>query len=790
MSRAREEPSAAEPGRPRPGLRPWPRLRPRLLLAFALSVALALVVGGTELAGEALAQAEPRIKTEGCEVYATNRVDPIAGMEHLHHQFGNTSTTDDSTGESLFDNKETSCATQWFTSAAWFPVERSSAGEEEISGISTYYRAPGEAPVEEIPKGLQLLGEEVMYNCTSSGAGSFQEEPPYGCTGDWTTRVIFPACWNEDSLEETSMVSSDNGSCPDSHPYRIPEISFLIRHDNADGELTEPLEVSGGVNTWEPYTEMHADYFAALQPAFEPLVDRCLREGGSCEDSASAAERDAARSAVARTDGAQTDGTETEGGGASEAPVAAPTGDGGSASPGEDSADEATDDVEEPGFLGSFAIDTLKAMFGFIWDWTFGWFGERTGEGLVGSLLYLPDPSEVGALDGIYDSVTRMLSPVLLVALLVMSLLMTLKAHNRGISYAGFSFLPRLLGVAIVLGALPFLMGELSKLGTELTVALLPSGDDALTAGKELVKAILGQLVVGNVMNLILAVAGTYVLFVVAVVTFFKNIFYILLFVAAPFPLVASLVPGLTNFASAWAKAVLVCAAIPALWAAELWLGSKLLVDPRVVFGEATDSLGFITNGMFTSIIAIIIMWIMYKTPFKVLSWAFVSYDPHRGGWITSFGKWAAMAAGKQALGQIAAAASNARSSGADVQPGQGGPAGAGGGPRLTESLREHKIWEEDSAGNVFNERTQYERTREMRETLDPNTVNMRPPQDHGPTDGGGQPNGYPQPPRREPGQLPGGGPSSPTISRGADNRFTLHESDPQPFGPRDAKED
>ena len=38
------------------------------------------------------ASAEPRIKTNGCKVYATNRVDPIASTRHLHHHFGNTHT--------------------------------------------------------------------------------------------------------------------------------------------------------------------------------------------------------------------------------------------------------------------------------------------------------------------------------------------------------------------------------------------------------------------------------------------------------------------------------------------------------------------------------------------------------------------------------------------------------------------------------------------------------------------------------------------------------------------------
>lgn len=435
----------------------------------------------------------------------------------------------------------------------------------------------------------------------------------------------------------------------------------------------------------------------------------------------------------------------------------------------------AADEIEEPGGIGGMGIDILKGIVGFVWDWSFGWFGDRVGQGLIASMLYLPNPTASQTVDGLFDSITGLLSPVLLIGILVMSLMMMLRSYNTGVSYAGFSFLPRVLGVAIVLGALPFLMSQLSKLGADLTVALLPSGDETFKAGKEMLKAVLGQLVVGNVMNLILAIAGSYVVFVVAVVSFFKNIFYELLYVVAPFALVGSLIPGLSHFAYAWAKAVLVCAAVPAMWAAEIWLASKLIADPRAIFGQGTDVFGFISNGMFTSIIAIIMMWIMYKTPFKVLSWAFVSYDPHRGGGISSFGKWIAFSAGKQAIGQIAGAASNMRNSGPDVVPGKGGSAGAEG-PKMTESIKQRQTWEEDSAGNVFNQRTQYERNREMRESFDPNTVNMKPPQGHGPTSSGTTP--YSQPPRKDPDELGSAAPNSPTFYQNKEGRKTVIEQD------------
>jgi hypothetical protein len=221
------------------------------------------------------ADAEPRIKV-GCKVYATNQVDPIAGAQHLHRQIGNTSTTNRSTGESLLNSPRTSCNQSWLTSAGWFPEERN----ESVSRVAIYYRAPGDQrQIRDIPTGLQLLGSDYSFRCdNTSGEEPFQATPPSGCRAGYDTRVHFPDCWNQQSLQETTLVNSRNGVCPSSHSYRIPKINYLIQHDNADNRVANPLQVSAGLNAWEPYTFMHADYFAANQPVFnDKLLDLCLR---------------------------------------------------------------------------------------------------------------------------------------------------------------------------------------------------------------------------------------------------------------------------------------------------------------------------------------------------------------------------------------------------------------------------------------------------------------------------------------------------------------------------------
>jgi hypothetical protein len=131
--------------------------------ALLLAVPLASVLLGL-LAGPA--DAKPQIKVN-CKVYATNHVDPIAFSDHLHHQIGNTSTTNKSTANSLLNNRSTSCDKAWFTTAGWFPVER----YESVSGVNVYYRAPGDqTEIKAIPKGLQLLGTREQYVPQSTAA--------------------------------------------------------------------------------------------------------------------------------------------------------------------------------------------------------------------------------------------------------------------------------------------------------------------------------------------------------------------------------------------------------------------------------------------------------------------------------------------------------------------------------------------------------------------------------------------------------------------------------------------
>jgi hypothetical protein len=227
------------------------------------------------------ADASTRIQIR-CTLYdlnmAGNMVDPIfPENEHLHHHFGNRTTTDASTGETLkaatIGRPDlTSCDKDWFTSAGWFPVARDAGGRivpfERRNQVIVYYRNPGcAADLQPIPTGLGIFTNDIKIKSS----------------GDRVT-LTFADCLNPAALVDPDMLSpadmrrSRQGNCPSEYSYRIPRVSYVIRYS---GTITSQTEVSAGVNAWEPFsTGMHADYLAANQDVFnDQLIEQCLRSG-------------------------------------------------------------------------------------------------------------------------------------------------------------------------------------------------------------------------------------------------------------------------------------------------------------------------------------------------------------------------------------------------------------------------------------------------------------------------------------------------------------------------------
>ena len=80
---------------------------------------------------------------------------------------------------------------------------------------------------------------------------------------------------------------------------------------------------------------------------------------------------------------------------------------------------------------------------------------------------------------------------------------------------------------------------------------------------------------------------------------------------------------------SGWIRAVLVVAAIPALWAAELWVGLVAARSPELIFGDVVHGAAFI-EATLPVLIGAVFLWIILKTPFAALSWALRDHEYDR----------------------------------------------------------------------------------------------------------------------------------------------------------------
>ena len=320
------------------------------------------------------------------------------------------------------------------------------------------------------------------------------------------------------------------------------------------------------------------------------------------------------------------------------------------------STDDTADENGEAGGLTGMVLGFFKGILNWVWDNTIGWALENMAKAFQSNALSLPTLDGRGELLAFYTGAVEKLRPTILVGILVLGCLMMVRSDNYDLAYAGFQGLPKLMGVAMAMAFLPQFMGELSRITAGITDAFFPSGGSLDSAGQELFKAAIGNMALANFLNLILLVAAALVGMLVIVVSLLKSILYVMLYISGPFALTASLIPGLSSLAGSWFRGVLACAAIPALWSIQLAIGTFAVKSPEAIFGSGAGALGFISESALTSIAAILILWVMYKTPFKVIEWAFNVQLPGRGGIVGLAKAGAALAIAVPAKTAIASA--------------------------------------------------------------------------------------------------------------------------------------
>ena len=222
--------------------------------------------------------------------------DPIVhpgmpGMAHSHDFFGNTSTSADSTHDSLL-GQETTCTRPEDTAAYWLPTVSWGGVEVDSNRAVFYYRAGGKdhKKVKPFPAGLKIIAgneKRVTWRCGRLDNGGGSQNPPSGCdNGELGVRVIFPDCLDvarngeplldneRDHRSHMAYSRRIDGRvrCPRSHPRPVPVLTMNVTFDlpEPSGQVTLS---SGGAST------MHADFFNAWdQEELDRLVVNCINK--------------------------------------------------------------------------------------------------------------------------------------------------------------------------------------------------------------------------------------------------------------------------------------------------------------------------------------------------------------------------------------------------------------------------------------------------------------------------------------------------------------------------------
>ncbi len=267
----------------------------------------------------------------GCQYSHFGLDDPIVfpdqpGAAHLHMFWGNTGAdafTDFSPTSGAGDETDvrqrgggTCQGFELNRSAYWVPalLDRSGSGPNIVvpDTIILYYKSHRPAEVNPLPPGVELLagnigpdgsfgtsfdhGERLFWSCGGNGfAYNHQATIPTDCAaGDPINASIqFPQCLavdgagapvlGSDNHVDHAVFVNNNDPCPASHPYRVPQISYLLYYPNgSDG-------AGAGVDQWilssdadVPGGSLHGDWLGGWNDeTIERWVDGCFDPSGT-----------------------------------------------------------------------------------------------------------------------------------------------------------------------------------------------------------------------------------------------------------------------------------------------------------------------------------------------------------------------------------------------------------------------------------------------------------------------------------------------------------------------------
>ena len=203
--------------------------------------------------------------------------DPIVhpghqGAAHGHDFFGNTSTTFDSTYQSMVASP-TTCSRPEDTAGYWIPTVEWSGDDLTADRAVFYYREGRKDHTQVNPFGADLRvinASHISWYCGSADGKAGSATPPTQCaSGVLGLRIIFPDCvardpntggQQRDSADHKShmarSVRQSDGTkrCPSTHPIPVPTLTMNanFRIPTTSGQVTLS---SGAAST------MHADFW-------------------------------------------------------------------------------------------------------------------------------------------------------------------------------------------------------------------------------------------------------------------------------------------------------------------------------------------------------------------------------------------------------------------------------------------------------------------------------------------------------------------------------------------------
>jgi len=265
--------------------------------------------------------------------------------------------------------------------------------------------------------------------------------------------------------------------------------------------------------------------------------------------------------------------------------------------------------------IGDLVENILACGWQVFFENTIGDGLDELGEALSDAAFELEVPDEGSQLIGLYEDTVDKVKGALIVGVLLLALGTMLQSANYTTQYAFLSGLPKIVFAALALAFFPEFVRMVAELSGGLAFDIMSEAElSGSLSGMIETSQEAGTGVLGYIGLIAMLCMGLLVL-VVAVV---RNMLFTILFLMGPLALVCSFIPGLSPVTYTWFRAVMACFVVSLLFCIEVLIGSWITDAPELVFGPA----GSVVPAV--NVLAVILLfYIMWQTPWKVLAWAF-----------------------------------------------------------------------------------------------------------------------------------------------------------------------